>query len=99
MTTFLLFLLVLFLLFRGIPWLLTWWLRRKQRHYQEQVEETFERAARQQREQEREQQRHEYVERYSEDAEFVAITGPREEVAAETFTAEEQIIDAEFEDI
>ncbi|MBR5727632.1 MAG: hypothetical protein IKS64_00515 [Muribaculaceae bacterium] len=99
MTTLLLFLLVMFLLFRGIPWLLTWWLRRKQRQYQEQVGEAFERAAREQREQEREQHRHEYVERYSEDAEFVEISGPREEVIAETFTAEEQVIDAEFEDI
>ena len=99
MTTLLLFLLVMFLLFRGIPWLLTWWLRRKQRQYQEQVGEAFERAAREQREQEREQHRHEYVEQYSEDAEFVEISGPREEVIAETFTAEEQVIDAEFEDI
>ena len=99
MTSFLLFLLVLFLLFRGIPWLLTWWLRRKQRQYQEQMGEAFERATRKQREQEREQQRHEHVERYSEDAEYVEISGPREEVIEETFTAEERVTDAEFEDI
>ena len=99
MTTFLLFLLFLFLLFRGLPWLASWWVRRKQRQFQERVGEAYERATRERREQEREQQRHEDFERYSEDAEYVEISGPREEVIAETFTAEEQVIDAEFEDI
>ena len=99
MTTFLLFLLVLFLLFRGIPWLLSWWLRRKQRQFQERVNEAREQAARTNRKQQTEQQRHEYAEQYSEEAEYVEIRGPREAVIEETFTAEEQITDAEFEDI
>ena len=99
MTTFLLFLLILFILFRGLPWLASWWLRRKQRQFQERVGEAYERATRERREQEREQERHEHAERYSEDAEYVEIIGPREEVIEETFTAEQQITDAEFEEI
>jgi hypothetical protein len=99
MTTLLVFLLMLFLLFRGLPWLLSWWLRRKQRQYQERMGDAYERATRERREQEREQERKGYAEQYSEEAEYVEITGPRQEVIEETFTAEEQITDAEFEDI
>lgn len=99
MTALLVFLLMLFLLFRGLPWLLSWWLRRKQRQYQERMGDAYERATRERREQEREQERKGYAEQYSEEAEYVEIRGPRETVVEETFTAEEQITDAEFEDI
>ncbi len=99
MTALLIIIVVLFLLFKGFPWLMAWWIRRQHLKYQEQVGQAYEQARRQQQEQERAQQRASHIEDNAEDAEYQEIVGPREAVVQETFTAEEQVIDAEFEEI
>lgn len=104
--TLLIVLLVMYLLYRSLPLLLGWWLRRKQRQFGEQFDQAREQAARarqrqqsEQRRQQSEQQRHEYAEQSAEDAEYVDISGPREQMAQESYTPEEQVTDAEFQDI
>lgn len=97
--TFLLTLLILYLLFKGLPWILAWWVRRKQRQFEQRVGDAYERAAQRQQAQERAQQRATHIEDNAEDADYVEIAGPRETVVEETFAVEEQVIDAEFEDI
>ena len=94
MMTFLLTILVLYLLYKATPWLLAWWVRRQHRKFQQQMGETREREARSER-----QERTSHIEDNAEDAEYQEIAGPRETVTQEAFTAEEQVIDAEFEDI
>lgn len=99
MMSFLLTILVLYLLYKATPWLLAWWVRRQHRKYQEQVGEARERAQRQQRAQERTQERANHIEDNAEDAEYQEIAGPRETIIEEEYTVEQQVIDAEFEDI
>lgn len=97
MTFLLVFLLVTFLLIKSAPLMLRWFLRRQQRKYEERIREAFgqedNNAA------ERTTKRARYEEVVSEEAEYIDIAGPREEVSQESFTVEEQIVDAEFEDI
>ena len=101
MMTFLLTILVLYLLYKATPWLLAWWVRRQHRKFQQQMGETRERETTSERQQARgeRQERTSHIEDNAEDAEYQEIAGPRETVTQEAFTAEEQVIDAEFEDI
>ena len=99
MVAFLIILITLYLLYKATPWLLAWWLRRRQREFQEQVGQAYEQAARQQQARQRAEVRSSHIEDNAEDAEFQEIAGQREMVVEETFEAEQQIVDAEFEDI
>ncbi len=99
MITFLLTLLILYLLYKLLPWAIAWWLRRKQRQFEQHMGEAYERSSHRQQAGERAQQRVSHIEDNAEDADYVEIAGPRETVVQETFAVEEQVVDAEFEDI
>ncbi|MBR1725961.1 MAG: hypothetical protein IJ724_04815 [Muribaculaceae bacterium] len=99
MVAFLIILITLYLRYKATPWLLAWWLRRRQHEFQEQVGQAYEQATRQQQARQRAEERSSHIEDNAEDAEFQEIAGQREMVVEETFEAEQQIVDAEFEDI
>ena len=99
MVAFLIILITLYLLYKATPWLLAWWVRRQRRKFEERMGEAYDHAARQQQAQQRAQERASHIDDNAEDADYVELQGPRETVAEETFTVEEQVIDAEFEEI
>ena len=97
--SFLIFLLIIYLLYKALPWLLAWWVQRQHRKFEQQAGEAYERAAREHRAEQCTHERTTHIEDNAEDAEYQELTGPREVVVEETFTVEEQVTDAEFEDI
>lgn len=94
--SFLLFLLTLYLLSKLVPRLMVWWIRRQQRKFEQQMGQSGNRATGRKTSSGSGVQ---YESSISEDAEFEDIAGPREVVTQETFVAEEQIVDAEFEEL